>query len=118
MYNTAHMCVFVHVYYAAHLEVRGELRASSVLPPCGGTPMVRVGAKNLDLICCLAGPVSLLNWEGDLVNTGILCYFLRSKHLMERVARATTDFLADFRPVSPGRSPNLCHDPGSFLAGL
>lgn len=107
---TAHLCVYVcvgvHVHYTAHLEVKEELRASSVLLLCGGTPVVRVGAKSLDIFCHLAGPVSLLNGEGDLVNMGILCYFMRSRHLMEKVAKATTGFLADLRPVSPGWSPH------------
>lgn len=104
------VCVYVQVCYTAHLEVRGKLRASSVLPPCGGTPVARVGAKSLDLFRHLAGPVSLLTWEGDLVNIGILCYFMRLRQLMEKVAKATTGFLGHLRPVSPGWSSHLCHD--------
>lgn len=73
-------------------------------------PVARFGAKSLDLFCHLAGPMSLLNWEGDLVNMDIPCYFMRSKHLMEKVAKATRGFLDDLRPVSPGWSPHLYHD--------
>lgn len=37
----------------------------------------------------LAGPVPLLlNWESDLVKMDILCYFMRSKHPIERVSKA------------------------------
>lgn len=63
------------------------MRVGYPLPLCDRTPVISVGGRILLAL--------LLNWESDLVKMDILCYFMRSKHPVERVSKAAYHGLSE-----------------------